>query len=243
MNIHERTRLLIGDQGIQRLRESSVAVYGLGGVGGYAFEALVRAGVGKLYVVDCDIVEPSNLNRQILATQETIGRKKVDVAMERAKAICPDIIIVPVYERILPENVHQLVPNDITYAIEAIDSLGAKVSLIAENYRRGNIFVSCMGAARRLNPEMVRAADISETFGCPLAKRVRTALRKQGIVRGVRCVFSAEPPVVQYQQPNETTGDNALVKRPQGSLSYIPGMLGLFAAGLILSEILKGALH
>lgn len=232
---------MIGEDGLERLRNACAAVYGLGGVGGYVFEALVRAGVGRLYVVDGDCIEPSNINRQLLALDVTVGTRKVDAARERAMHINPDAVVVPVFGRITPDNADRLVPEDAQYAVDAIDTIDAKAALLLSLLRRDARFVSCMGAARRMDPGAVRVADIREVSGCPLARRVRVALKKQGVIGGIRCVFSTERPVpVSNGDGDGDPEDGIRRKRPQGSLSYVPGIIGLTAAGLIIQDMLSG---
>ena len=225
---HVRTRLLIGDQGLARLRAAYVAVIGLGGVGGYALEALARAGVGRLLLVDPDTIAVSNLNRQVLALDNTVGALKVDVARERVGQIDPDIQVDTIAEFLSADNVEAMLPPDLGYAVDAIDSVGAKVHLIETLHRRGVRFVSCMGVGNKLAPTGIEVADISETKSCPLARAVRRELRKCGIETGVRCVYSCE---------NVATSSNGA--GVPGTIAHVPGIAGLTAAGVILNDILS----
>lgn len=237
-----RTERLVGEAGVRKLQEARVAVFGVGGVGGYALEALARAGVGSLLVVDCDLVDETNINRQLLAVTETIGRPKVDAALERVVAINPAVHIETLQAVIEPANVHAFASKDFTHAVEAIDTLDAKVHLILALHAAGKRFVSCMGAGAKLDPFQVRYGDIAQTQYCPLARRVRQRLRKEGVTSGVRCVYSEEksqPPV----EDAETEMDTPIRGRRtiNGTISYMPGMVGLAAAGVILRDILDEA--
>ncbi len=222
---YERTEALIGASGITRLALARVAVFGIGGVGSYAFEALVRAGVGTLIIIDTDVVEESNCNRQLIALRSTIGTPKVDCAIQRAYDINPNCAIESHRIFVAPENINDFLSSEITHAIDAIDSIESKIALIHALWERNIPFVSCMGGAQRLDPSKIRISDISETFACPHAKSVRRRLRSIGIEHGVRCVYSTETPVIR-------THDML------GSISYIPGIIGLTAAGIIINDIL-----
>ncbi len=223
----DRTKALVGADGAAKLERAHVAVFGIGGVGSYAFEALVRAGIGRICIVDSDAVEGSNCNRQIIALQSTVGHAKVDVAAKRAHDINPNSNIECHQIFLSPENIDMFFNSGFTHAIDAIDSIESKIALIQSLKERRVSFVSCMGGAQRLDPTKIRCADISETFGCPHAKSVRRRLRALGITQGVRSVFSIEQP-----QP--------ACKEKLGSISYIPGIIGLTAAGIIINDILRG---
>ena len=230
-----RTQVLVGDAGVERLRKARVAVIGLGGVGGYAVEALARAGIGYLFLVDADAIEISNMNRQILALDDTLGMLKVDAARRRILKINPEAHVETSHDFLAPENIEAVLPADLGYAIDAIDSVPSKVHLIAALHRRGIPFVSCMGAGNRLLPTGVKVADIRKTRNCPLARVVRQQLRKHGISTGVRCVYSEENP-----RPEPTRSQNrGQQRRVVGTLAHVPGIVGLMAAGLILNDILN----
>jgi tRNA threonylcarbamoyladenosine dehydratase len=232
----DRTRLLVGDEGVERLRHATVAILGLGGVGGYAFEAVARAGVGRLILADCDTVDSTNINRQILALDDTVGRPKVELARERLGQINPGAKVEVIGETLRPQNIETLVP-DTGYAIDALDMLDTKVALLAMFHRRGTPHVACMGAASRLSPTNTRVGDLSEVRHCRLARRVRQRLRKQGIEHGIRCVYSDE---VARQGMELQQGDGPGLKRVRGTIAYVPGLVGLTAAGLIINDILAG---
>lgn len=229
-----RSRILIGDDGLKKLRESTVAVFGLGGVGGYAAEAIVRAGTGRIIIADFDAVTPSNINRQILALQQNTGRLKTDVAAERYMQINPQLEIIRITEHLTPGNISSILPRDTEhlYAIDAIDEIAPKTALIAELYRRNIPFASSMGAGSRLDPSQVKTGDISKTSHCPLARVIRRNLKDHGIERGVRCVYSTEN-LNRVEEPE--TGH---CKRTQGSISFMPGIFGLTLAGIIINDIL-----
>lgn len=228
-----RTEILIGADGVDKLRKATVMIIGLGGVGGHAAEAIVRAGVGTIIIADYDTVAPSNLNRQILSLSSNIGDKKTEIAAERFKNINPEIEIVLYTEHLTPDNIGMIFPEttDNLYVIDAIDEIDAKIALITELYRRGIPFISSMGAGSRLNPSLVRIADISKTEHCPLARVIRRKLRLAGIEKGVRCVYSTEN-LNRFAEP-EAEGE----RRKQGSISFMPGIFGLTAAGVIINDI------
>lgn len=231
-----RSRILVGDTGLEKLKKSTVAVFGLGGVGGYAAEAIVRAGAGRIVIADFDVVTPSNINRQILALQPCMGRLKADIAAERYMQINPGIEITKITEHLTPENIPSIIPYDnaYLYAIDAIDEIGPKTALIAELHRRGIPFASSMGAGSRLDPMQVKTGDISKTSHCPLARVIRRNLKELGIERGVRCVYSTEN-LNMVLEPETGRG-----KRTQGSISFMPGIFGLTLAGIIINDIITG---
>ena len=231
---HARTRLLVGEDGLRRLQSAHVAVIGLGGVGGYALEALARAGVGSLFLVDAEAFDVTNINRQILALDDTVGRPKVDVARERVLRINPEAQVETSRVFISPDNVESLLPEDIRYAVDAIDSVTSKVALLNNLLQRGIAFVSCMAAGSRLAPTDIRVGDISETKGCPLARAVRQRLKRLGIMQGIRCVYAEDTPIQSTEGPPETYQG----KRINGTISYVPGIVGLTAAGVIINDIL-----
>lgn len=238
-----RTRLLVGDAGLERLRHASVAVIGLGGVGGYAAEAVARAGVGNLLLVDAGEVDETNLNRQILALTSTLGRRKVDVARERVNAIHPGAAV-RALDLFIEEKTLPLLGIDRGWlVIDAIDTLDSKTALLRYLHLNGIACVASMGAGQRLDPARVRVADISETHGCPLARLVRKHLKEAGIERGIPCVFSAEPPLrpgLDGSPPPKTAEGQKKSRQPIGSVSYVPALFGLTAAGVIINAIVKG---
>ena len=229
-----RSEILIGAENLDKLRKSTVAVFGLGGVGGYAAEAIARAGVGKIIIADYDRVTPSNINRQILSLSSTMGELKTETATKRLKDINPDIEITAISKRLTPDNIDGLIPgSEMLYAIDAIDEIDSKTSLISVLVKRKIPFVSSMGAGSRLDSSRVRIDDISRTEYCPLARVMRKRLKAVGIETGVRCIYSTEN-LNRVKEPESSGG-----KRMQGSISFMPGIFGLMAAGLIINDIIK----
>ena len=229
-----RSEILIGVENLYKLKQSTVAVFGLGGVGGYAAEAIARAGVGTMILADYDCVTPSNINRQILSLSSTMGEPKTDVAFRRIKDINPEVEIFTISERLTPENISHLIPiKDSLYGIDAIDEIDSKTSLITEMLNRKIPFVSSMGAGSRLDSSKIRVDDISRTEYCPLARIMRKKLKESEIYTGVRCIYSTEN-LNKVREPESGTG-----KRMQGSISFIPGIFGLMAAGIIINDIIN----
>lgn len=214
-----RERMLIGDEAINKLAESRVLLFGVGGVGSYVFEALVRAGVGQLTIVDADKVEPTNLNRQLIADTTTLGMYKVDAAAERAIRINPEIIIDRRAVFADEGNICGLIDSaSPDYIVDAIDTVSSKLEIIRAAKERGIGIVSSMGTGSKLDPTRFRIADISKTHTCPLAKVMRVSLRKLGIEH-CDVLFSDEPPI--------KGNDGRIV----GSVSFVPSAAGLIIAG------------
>lgn len=221
-----RTQMLLGQQGLEKLAKSSVAVFGVGGVGSFAVEALARAGVGHLRLVDFDVVDITNLNRQLHALHTTIGQPKAVLMTERVKQINPELVVETVVEKITPENVDSFL-DGVDYVVDAIDMVSAKVALLAACFRRGLRVISSMGAGNRLDPTKLEVTDISKTHTCPLAKVVRKELRQFGIVRGIKVVFSSE-------LPHKVEGIDV---RTPGSVPYVPSVAGLIIASVVVGEL------
>lgn len=211
----ERTALLLSPAQMERLEHAHVMLFGLGGVGGHAAEALARGGVGKLTLVDHDVVSPSNLNRQLTALESTVGRPKAQVLSARLRDAAPDAEIVAVEAFYLPESPVPI-PQDVSVVVDAIDTVSAKLHLAQTCYERGIPLISCMGMGNRLDPTLIRVGDIFETSGCPLCRVMRQGLRKRNIP-SLRCVYSLEPAI--------GTGG-----RLPGSVSFVPPAAGLFLA-------------
>ncbi|HAN95227.1 MAG: tRNA threonylcarbamoyladenosine dehydratase [Limnochordia bacterium] len=220
-----RTELVLGAENLQRLQAAKVAVVGLGGVGGHAAEALARSGVGTLILIDHDLVAISNLNRQIVALEATIGRPKVEVMAERIAQINPACRVIAHQAYYSRENHQQLLPEDLTFVADAIDSVRSKVDLIEACLKQGIPLISSLGAGNKVDPTRLKVADISQTHTCPLARAVRGALRKRGIERGVAVVFSDE----------RTVGKRA--GSTPGSTAFVPGAAGLVMASWIVRQI------
>ncbi|SDX49144.1 tRNA A37 threonylcarbamoyladenosine dehydratase [Allochromatium warmingii] len=234
--LFDRTRLLIGDAGITRLHTSHVLVVGLGGVGAFAAEALARAGVGALTLVDHDRVEPTNLNRQLIALNSTLGRLKTEVLAERLADIAPDCRVTLISEFMTAEQIDPLLAVGFDQVIDAIDSLASKVALIETAYRLHIPIVSSMGAGGRLDPTRIQVGDLMDTQVCALARSVRLRARRLGVGRGVTVVWSDEPARRSAPLPHATHPERP---RPAiGTLSYLPAMFGLMLAGMVVRRIL-----
>ncbi len=241
MDQFNRTKLLIGEDGFEKLKAARVAVVGLGGVGSYAVEALVRAGIGHFLIVDFDVVNLTNLNRQLLALHETIGKPKVDILRERMLSINPNVSIIVHNVFCAQDNRHDII-KEVDYVIDAIDSLGPKVGLLEYAIQSGFKVISVMGAGNRLDPGKICISDINKSHNCPLAKRVRKFLRRRGINGGFPCVFSSESAIKPDE--DEDTPDELIIHRGRerktvGSISYMPSIMGMMAASWVIREILQ----
>ncbi|MBC7325962.1 MAG: tRNA threonylcarbamoyladenosine dehydratase [Moorella sp. (in: Bacteria)] len=225
--------MLIGAGGRGRLAAARVAVIGTGGVGSFAVEALARSGIGYLELVDPDVVQPSNLNRQLPALHSTLGQPKVEVLARRCRDINPAATVVPRHEAYTPAGAARFVRADLDYLVDAIDRVKEKVDLLATALQAGVPVVSSMGAGNRLDPTRLRVADISATQGCPLARAVRRGLRGRGIARGLTVVYSEEPPLVP-RGSGEPTRDG----QPPGSMVFVPAVAGLLLASLVVRDLL-----
>ncbi|MBR5144788.1 MAG: tRNA threonylcarbamoyladenosine dehydratase [Clostridia bacterium] len=227
---HSRTEMMLGADGVKRLINSRVIVFGVGGVGGYAVEALARAGVGHIELVDSDQVSLSNINRQIIATHDTVGKYKTEAMRDRILSINPECTVV-CHNIFFDENCGDVFDfSCFDYVIDAIDSLSAKIELIASAHSAGTKIISAMGAGNKLDPTLFEVSDISKTTVCPLARAVRIALRKRGI-NHLKVVYSKEPPVIT---PEVSDG---VKKRVPGSISFVPSVMGLIIAGEVVKDI------
>ena len=233
---YSRTRLLLGDDGIERLRNARVALFGLGGVGGYTAEALARSGIGALDLIDNDTVSLTNLNRQLLATHETVGQYKVDVAAARIRSIDPTIRITTYKVFYLPETAHLFDFSQYDYVIDAIDTVTGKLALIQQAKEAGVPVISCMGTGNKLDPTAFRVADISKTSGCALARIMRKECAKRGI-RGVKVVYSEELPLTPDADPAETIPEGSSRRSLPGSTAFVPGTAGLIMAGEVIKDL------
>ena len=233
---YARTRLLLGDEGLQKLRASRVALFGLGGVGGYTAEALARSGVGTLDLIDNDTVSLTNLNRQILATHDTVGQYKVDVAAQRIQAIDPTIQINTYRVFYLPETAQLFDFSQYDYVIDAIDTVTGKLALIAQAKAAGIPVISCMGTGNKLDATAFRVADISKTSGCGLARVMRKECAKRGI-RGVKVVYSEELPLTPEVDPTEPIPEGSSRRSLPGSCAFVPGTAGLIMAGEVIKDL------
>lgn len=231
----ERAAILIGADGLERLAASHVFVAGLGGVGSWCAEALARAGIGRLTLVDHDQVALSNINRQLPALLSTVGMDKAEVMARRIHDINPECRLTLETRFIDPTNVDAMLPADLDYVVDCIDSLNCKVALIATARQRGIRVASSMGAGNKLDASRVRLADIAKTSVCPLAREVRHRLRRQGIDKGVLTVFSDEPGRPP-RPPEPTTHGRA--RAVNGTISYLPPLFGLMLAGAVTRELI-----
>ena len=233
-NWQERTEMLLGAEGARRLADARVAVIGVGGVGGFAAEALARAGVGHLLALDSDEVSVTNRNRQILALSSTVGRPKCDVLRERLLDINPDLDLVTIPEYITEENIAPLLDaHQIDFLVDAIDTLSPKICLIQYCLKRGVPMVSSMGAGAKLDATSVRVADIAQTRMCPLAHMLRKRLHKFGIYTGFQAVFSVEEP----RRSSVVLEESRNKKSQVGTVSYLPTVFGAVCAQVAIRHI------
>ena len=233
----ERSHILLGDAGLARLAQAHVLVAGLGGVGSYCAEALARAGVGALTLIDMDVVAPSNINRQLPALLSTVGQAKIDLMAARVRDINPDCRLTTRRVFLTPESMAAEIPGNLDYVVDCIDSLNCKVALVASCVERGIPVASSMGAGNKLDPARIQLADISRTRQDPLAAIMRKRLRRRGIARGVLTVFSDEPgrpplPPVAVEGPGRARAVN-------GTISYLPPLFGLMLAGAVVKALLE----
>lgn len=234
---HERTELMLGKEALGRLRTANVLVVGLGGVGAYAAEMLVRAGVGRMTIADSDSVSESNINRQLIALHSTVGRKKAETMSERLLDINPELALRVVDEYVKDELTYRLLDSEsFDYVVDAIDTLSPKLALILGCLERRYPLVSSMGAGAKLDPTQLEIADISKTHHCPLAHMLRKRLHKAGVRSGFKAVFSPEPPIesaiISCDERNKAS--NA------GTISYMPALFGIGCASVVIRDICDG---
>ncbi len=236
-----RLELLIGKEDIAKLHDARVLLLGVGGVGSWVAEMLARTAVGHLTLVDCDTVKPSNINRQIHALHSTIGRLKTDVMAERIHDINPEAEVTPLNLHLMPENLPELLDNNWSCVIDAIDERKPKFAAILHCIRHDIPILSSMGSANKTNPSTVEITDISKTYGCPLAKLMRKALHKEGIQKGLKVCFSPElPSVLQNGGYHADEAENPGERKPLGTISYLPALFGLRLAAEAITMIRKG---
>lgn len=231
-----RTHILLGDQGIATLRNKHIFVAGMGGVGSYCTEALARAGIGKLTLLDHDVVVASNINRQLPALLSTVGQSKAELMRARIADINPDCAVTLIRTFLGIENVNQLVPHDCDYVIDCIDSMNCKVALVSYSVSLGLKVASSMGAGNKLDPTRIRVADISQTSVCPLAREMRKRLRDEGIKQGVLTVYTDENP--RPPLPPQPV-DRGRPRAVNGTISYMPPLFGMMLAGAVLKQLLE----
>ena len=242
-----RTELLVGADGIEKLKNAKVMVFGVGGVGSFAVEALTRAGVGTLILVDDDTVCITNLNRQIHATHNTVNKNKVDVMKERILSINKNCNVITHQVFVTPENLKELIPDDVDYVIDAIDTVTAKIALAQYCYEKGINLIASMGTGNKLDPTQFKVADIYDTKVCPLAKVMRYELKKRG-VKKLKVVYSEEKPmkpsgekIVPLETEDTSKDSTKLVKTKRqvpGSVSFVPPVAGMILGGEVIKSIL-----
>ncbi|MBQ2051048.1 MAG: tRNA threonylcarbamoyladenosine dehydratase [Paludibacteraceae bacterium] len=231
----ERTRLLLGDEGFEKLNSSHVLVVGLGGVGGYVAEQLTRAGIGELTIVDGDVVSQSNMNRQLLALQSTQGMPKAEVMAARLRDINPDIKLHVVNQFMKDQALIDLISQPYDYVVDAIDTVSPKVFLLYYAVQNNQRIVSCMGAGGKMHPDKIEIADIDKSHHCHLAFYIRKKLHKLGIRTGIKVVFSPEPvsksAVIEEESQNKASN--------VGTISYMPAAFGCFCASVVINGLLE----
>jgi len=233
----QRTELLVKEEGIKRLQSANILIVGLGGVGSFATEFLVRAGIGNLTIVDGDTVDITNINRQLPALNSTIGKNKTDVVAERILDINPEINLKKINEFLEPERMEEILTQEkFDYVLDCIDSLSPKLALIITCKRKKIKLVSAMGAGGKTDPSKVMVRDISKTNNCFLAKQIRKKLKKEQIHKGFRCVFSTE---IQDENSLKMTDGSNYKKSFYGTISYMPAIFGLYAAAEVIRFLLK----
>ncbi len=227
-----RTALMIGEEGVEKIRNTSVIIAGAGAVGGYVLEGIVRAGFGRIRIVDADVFSESNLNRQILSTVETIGRSKAEVACERARSINPDVEIEPMCVMVDDDTVGSILDDDFDILIDAIDTVRCKISLLRKASEMGITTFSSMGAALHLDSQTIRVAPLKKTRVCPLAASVRSGLRDCD-TSNITCVYSEEPPF-RMNGDRDEHGKSVL-----GSMPTIPAIFGMMLANEAICHVIR----
>lgn len=228
LNQFSRTELVVGKDGVEKLNNTKIAIFGLGGVGSFALEGLVRAGIGNLVLIDNDCVELTNLNRQILATHKTIGKPKVEIAKQRILDINPNANVEIYQEFFMPET-EGILDDSIDYIVDCIDTVTAKIELVVRAERLNIPIISCMGTGNKLEPTRFEVADIYKTSICPLAKVMRKELRNRG-VKKLKVVYSKEEPIKSNKKDRNQV---------PGSISFVPSVAGLIIAGEVVKTILN----
>ncbi|WP_028589953.1 tRNA threonylcarbamoyladenosine dehydratase [Paenibacillus massiliensis] len=243
LNQFSRTELAIGSEGLEKLKNSTVAVLGIGGVGSIAVEALARSGVGRIILIDKDVVDITNINRQIHALTSTIGQKKADLMVDRVKLINPECEAIALNMFYTEETYEELFKFELDYVIDASDTISYKIHLIKQCLERKVPIISSMGAANRMDPTKFQVADISKTSMDPMARVIRTKLRKEGIKKGVKVVFSTEEPIKPREDiTKKIVPENApairKAKQPPASNAFVPPVAGLIMVSVAVKELL-----
>ena len=227
-----RTSLLLSKEKMNNIQKAHVVVFGVGGVGGYVVESLVRSGVGKISIIDNDTVNITNLNRQIIALESTINKLKVEVLKERILAINPNCEVVCYDKFITDDNIDEINFKNVNYVVDAVDTITAKIAIIEKAKALNIPVISSMGAGNRLDPMQIKIGDINQTKNCPLAKVMRNELKKRDI-KGVKCIYSLELPIT----PNEIIINSDNGKKVIGSIAYMPSIFGLIIASEVIKEL------
>ena len=238
LNQFSRTELIFGPEAMKKLSESRVAVFGIGGVGGHCAEALVRSGIGEIDIIDSDTVSITNINRQVVATMESVGRPKVDVMEERLKSINPCIKVNKHNCFFLPENAATFDFSSYDYVIDAVDTVAAKIEIILKAVQGSIPVISSMGAANKVDPTMFEVADIYKTSVCPLARVMRLELKKRGIKK-LKVVYSKEKPIIPDEHAYEKLKNEESCTKRQipGSAAFVPSVAGLIIAGEVVRDL------
>lgn len=231
--IFSRTELLIGKTALDKLKNSSVAVFGVGGVGGFTAEALARSGVGEIHLIDNDVVSLSNINRQIAATTKTVGQYKVDVLKQRISEINPDCKVFTYKLFFMPETADQIDFGKFSFVVDAVDTVTAKKEIIIRAKKQNIPIISSMGAGNKLDPTAFSVADIYKTSVCPLARVMRNICRQNGI-KDLKVVYSKEEPKIPKK---EIIGENG--KPTPASIAFVPSVVGLIIAGEVIKDLIK----
>ncbi|MDV3756701.1 tRNA threonylcarbamoyladenosine dehydratase [Elizabethkingia anophelis] len=233
----ERTELLIKEASIEKLKKSSILIVGMGGVGSFAAEFIARSGVGNLTIVDGDIIDITNINRQLPALHSTVGDDKVELMARRILDINPELNLTRINEFLNPERMEEVIQTgNFDYILDCIDSVSPKLALIKAARKNKIKIISCMGAGGKLDPSKVMVRDISKTRNCYLAKQVRKRLKKEGINKGFRCVFSTE---IQREDSLKMTDGSNYKKSFYGTISYMPAIFGLYAASEVIRYLIQ----
>lgn len=231
-DIFSRTEILIGENSLRKLKDCRVAVFGIGGVGGYVTEALARSGVGAIDLIDNDTVSLSNINRQIIALHSTVGMLKTTVAAKRIKDINPEIVIREINVFVLPDNINEFDFSAYDYVVDAIDTVSGKIAIIEKAAKENVPVISSMGTGNKLSPTMFEISDIYKTSVCPLARVMRYELKKRGIKK-LKVLYSKEEPI------KSATADSVNRKSIPGSVSFVPSVAGLIIASEVIKDMIK----
>lgn len=235
-NQFSRTELLIGKDAVEKLNKSKVAIFGIGGVGSYVVEGLVRAGIQNFILVDHDTVSETNINRQIIATTKTIGMSKVEVAKERILEINPNAKVEIIKEFFMPDS-NEFLDNSVDYIVDAIDTVTAKIELVQRANKLNIPIISSMGTGNKLDPSKFEITDIYKTSVCPLAKVMRKELKQRGIKK-LKVLYSKEEPI-KLKEINQEQVDKGNKKQVPGSISFVPSVAGLIIAGEVIKDLIK----